>query len=188
MRYFVKVFLLLWVLSELQSTDAAELRSDFRPFAGPDTVARFALEDLAGRKRTQADYRGRVLVVNFWASWCISCVAEFPTLHSMRVQLTGEPFELLAVNVGEDRQTAKRFMDRLITDFSFPVLFDENMLMTREWGVRALPTSFIVDAQGRIVYFAEGERDFANPKVLDRLRRLMPPRRSEAQAAGHDGD
>ena len=139
----------------MQSTDAAELRSDFRPFAGPDTVARFALEDLAGRKRTQADYRGRVLVVNFWASWCTSCLAEFPTLHSMRNQLAGEPFELLAVNVGEDSQTASRFLNGLIPDFSFPVLLDENMVMTREWGVRALPTSFIVDMQGRIVYFAD---------------------------------
>ena len=178
----------MWLLAGVSAADARELRSEFEPFAGPNAVARFALEDLSGQKRTPADYTDLVLVVNFWASWCTSCLAEFPTLHSMRNQLAGEPFELLAVNVGEDRQAAKRFMDRLITDFSFPVLLDENMLMTREWGVRALPTSFIVDAQGRIVYFAEGERDFANPKVLDRLRRLMPPRRSEAQAAGHDGD
>ena len=178
----------MWLLAGVSAADARELRSEFELFAGPNAVARFALEDLSGRKRTPADYTDLVLEVNFWASWCTSCLAEFPTLHSMRNQLAGEPFELLAVNVGEDRQTASRFLNGLIPDFSFPVLLDENMVMTREWGVRALPTSFIVDMQGRIVYFAEGERDFAKPEVVDWLRRLIPSRRTEARSAGHDGD
>ena len=86
---------------------------------------------------------------------------------------------------------AKSFGLRISDSLNNPIeryTFDENMVMTREWGVRALPTSFIVDMQGRIVYFAEGERDFAKPEVVDWLRRLIPSRRTEARSAGHDGD
>jgi thiol-disulfide isomerase/thioredoxin len=188
LRCFVKALSLVLVLCSVTVADARELGTDFRLFAGRDAVARFALEDLTGKKRTLADYSDRVLVVNFWASWCSSCMAEFPTLQVMRAELAGERFELLAVNVGEDRLTAKRFLDGLIPGFSFPVLLDENMLTTRQWRVRALPTSFIVDPQGRIAFFAEGGRNFASPEVVDRLRTLMPTNQAEAPAAGRDDD
>ena len=131
------------------------------------------LKDLDGRPRALSDFLGRVLVVNFWASWCIPCVKELPSMQVARNRLAAEPFEFIAVNVGEDAGQVAAFLQRFDPSLVFPVLLDDNMIVTKQWKVRALPTSYIVDRAGRARYMATGARNFDAPEVFSVIRALI---------------
>jgi len=127
---------------------------------------------LDGRRHRLADYRGRVVLVNFWATWCAPCRAEMPSIERLRRSLEGEPFVVLAVNVGEEAAAVRAFADHV--SMGFPLLLDRDGQVARAWGVRALPVSFVIDPEGRIRYQALGERDWADAEIRSRLRALMP--------------
>ena len=135
-------------------------------------VVNFRLPDLQGQLQDIAQYRGKWLVVNFWATWCPPCVKELPSMQAVRNRLAGEPFEVIAVNVGEDFDQVKNFLNLLDAGLDYPVLLDENLVTTKNWKVRALPTTYIIDAQGRARYIATGERDFDAPEVVSMIRAL----------------
>ena len=94
-------------------------------------------------------------------------------MQALRRQLADEPFEVIAVNVGEDSGQVKNFLDRLDAGLDYPILLDENMVATKLWKVRALPTTYIIDTQGRARYIATGERDFVAPEVVSMIRALV---------------
>ncbi len=131
-----------------------------------------ALSALDGRLHRLTDYRGRVVLVNFWATWCAPCRAEMPSIERLRHSLEHEPFMVLAVNVGEDAAAVRAFAERV--PMNFPLLLDRDTEASRAWGARALPMTFIVGPEGRIRYQALGERDWADSDIRSRLRALMP--------------
>jgi len=131
------------------------------------------LNNLNGDQRSLDDFSGKVLLVNFWATWCPPCVKELPSMQMLRNRLADEPFEVIAVNVGEDSGQVKNFLDRLDAGLDYPILLDENMVATKLWKVRALPTTYIIDTQGRARYIATGERDFGAPEVVSMIRALV---------------
>jgi thiol-disulfide isomerase/thioredoxin len=131
-----------------------------------------ALASLDGGLQRLSDYRGRVVLVNFWASWCGPCRAEMPSIEQLRRSLEREPFAVLAVNVGEDAATVRSFAGRVAMGFA--LLLDPESRVTRAWGARALPTSFVIGPDGHIRYRAIGERDWSDPQIRAALRALMP--------------
>lgn len=90
-----------------------------------------------------------------------------------RNRLAAEPFEFIAVNVGEDAGQVAAFLQRFDPSLDFPVLLDDNMIVTKQWKVRALPTSYIVDRAGRARYIATGARNFDAPEVFSVIRALI---------------
>jgi thiol-disulfide isomerase/thioredoxin len=151
------------------AADADPLR--FIPWREASTPA-LALKDLAGRPHALADYRGQVLLVNFWATWCEPCREEMPSFQRLRERLAGLPFTVLAVNFGESSQKAGEFARGLGLDF--PVLLDPGQQAARAWRVRLLPTSYLVDAEGRVRYSVVGELDWATDAAVNAVRRLLP--------------
>ncbi|MDP6551398.1 MAG: TlpA disulfide reductase family protein [Arenicellales bacterium] len=147
--------------------------------ASPPTLV---LNSLNGDQYTLADFAGKVLLVNFWATWCAPCIKELPSMQAARSRLAGEPFEVIAVNVGEDPAEVKNFLDRLDTALDYLILLDENMVTTKKWKVRVLPTTYIVDAQGQARYVAMGERDFGAAEIVSMIRAL-----AQTQASASDG-
>jgi thiol-disulfide isomerase/thioredoxin len=139
--------------------------SDFAP-------ALLVLRDLAGNEHALADYRGRVVLVNFWASWCDPCRAEMPSMQKLREELAGRRFSILAVNYGESRARVADFVKRAAV--GFPVLLDPDQETARAWRVRVLPVSFVVGADGSVKYRAVGEVDWTSPAIADAVRRLLP--------------
>ena len=133
------------------------------------------LNDLNGDRRSLDDFSGKVLLVNFWATWCPPCVKELPSMQAVRRQFVGEPFEVIAVNVGEDPVDVSNFLNRIDAELEYPILLDENMVAAKNWKVRALPTTYIIDPQGQARYIALGERDFGAPDVVSILRSLALP-------------
>ena len=132
------------------------------------------LRDLNGHLHRLRDYRGQVLIVNFWATWCPPCRAEMPSMEAAWQQLKGKNIRLLAVNVGETEDQVWAFTAEY--DLSFPLLLDEDGKAVRRWPVRGLPTTFVVDPQGNLTYQALGERDWADPKLLGKIRALAADR------------
>ena len=134
-----------------------------------------ALKDLDGRLHDLADYRGTVLLVNFWATWCAPCRDELPSLERLRDALRGRPFEVLAVNVAEGESRVRRFLAEV--PLRSPVLLDRNGDTQRAWKVRGLPATFLLDREGAIRFWYLGELDWAQPKVLRTIEPLLPPAR-----------
>jgi len=141
------------------------------PWTGGATPL-LALSALDGRVHRLADYRGRVVLVNFWATWCGPCRAEMPGIERLRRSLEDEPFAVLAVNVGEDGDAIRAFADRVT--MGFPLLLDREAQTARSWGARVLPMTFVIGPQGRIRYRAVGERDWTDAQIRAALRALMP--------------
>lgn len=127
------------------------------------------LNDDDGKAVDLAQYRGKVVLVNFWASWCPPCRKEFPSLSRVRKLFKPSDFEVLAVNVGEEPDFAFSFAG--ITDF--PVLFDRDSKVIAAWGVQGLPTTFLVNRKGQLAYRAAGGREFDDPDIVSAIRQLL---------------
>ncbi len=118
-----------------------------------------------------AQFNGRVVLVNFWATWCPPCRKEFPSLARVRKVFKPNEFEVIAVNVGEDPESVFSFSG--ITDF--PVVFDRDSKTMGAWSVRGLPTTFLVDRRGRLAYRATGGREFDDADIVATIRQLLTP-------------
>jgi len=131
-----------------------------------------ALEDVDGKLHRLADYKGKVVLINFWATWCAPCREEMPSMQALRDGLQGKPFVVLAINVGEGSRAARDFAEKMA--LRFPILLDRDMNATRAWSARVLPASYVVGPDGKVAYSYLGAIDWNAPQVKGRLERLMP--------------
>lgn len=132
------------------------------------------LKDMAGVEHDLARYRGKVVLLNFWATWCEPCRAEMPSMERLRKRYAGAPFAVLAVNVDEPEQRIRRFLERMPLDFT--VLPDPGMRVTREWNARVLPASFLIGRDGRIRYSVRGDLDWSSDAVTRLVGELIDAR------------
>ncbi|OLA95451.1 MAG: hypothetical protein AUH20_06105 [Candidatus Rokubacteria bacterium 13_2_20CM_69_15_2] len=129
------------------------------------------LNDLAGRPTPVAEYRGRVVLVSFWATWCEFCREQMLAMKQLRQRLAGRPFEIVAVNFGESPTRVREYVKSLSVDF--PVVLDPNQDAVKAWRVRVLPVSFVVDADGRPRYSVLGEFDWASDEAVKTITELL---------------
>ncbi|HYC37149.1 MAG TPA: TlpA disulfide reductase family protein [Usitatibacter sp.] len=148
-----------------------------KPWKG-GPAPRLELEALDGRKFDLAAMRGRVVVVNFWATWCEPCLAEMPSLERLREKMRGRPFEVLAVNYGESEERAGGYVAR--QKLTLPVLLDPEKRTAAAWKVGGLPMTFLVDARGQVRQWAFGERDWSAAPSVKVIEGLL----GEAKRAG----
>jgi thiol-disulfide isomerase/thioredoxin len=132
------------------------------------------LEDLDEVEHDLAEYVGRLVLVNFWATWCPPCRREMPSMERLHQQLADQGLTVLAVNLGEDGDTVFAFTGQLEPSPTFPMLIDPDGKTAEAWGVRGLPTSFVVDPQGRIILRAVGGTELDDPDLMAELRRRLP--------------
>ena len=159
---------------------AAAGAQELRPWAGGATPS-LALQDLDGRPHRLEDYRGKVVLINFWATWCVPCREEMPSMNKLRASLTGRPFAVLAVNLAEPESRIRRFMEQLPLDF--PVLLDRDTGAAKAWRARILPASYLVGPDGRIRYSVLGELDWTQDSVRKTILGLMPREATQPRAA-----
>ena len=131
----------------------------------------FSLPDLKDKPHSLFDYRGKVVLVNFWASWCPPCIYEMPELTRLKAQLADKPFEIIAINVGEKKYKVRKFTR--VINFDLPVLLDTSNDTFNDWGVKTLPTSFLVDASGQIRYQVRGNPGWENETTLSLIATLI---------------
>jgi thiol-disulfide isomerase/thioredoxin len=142
--------------------------------SGPAPV--LALKDLRGRDHRLADYKGRVVLVNFWATWCAPCRDEMPSIQRLKEKLAGRPFAVLAVNLDEPESRIEKFLSEVKLDF--PILLDPGRRVAKAWDARILPASYIVGPGGRVRYTIVGEINWDNEHVVARITELLPSARN----------
>ena len=163
---FIAVALLLLSLPSAAQQAGAGLT----PLADAPPAPAFSLVDMDGTVYRLSDIRGRVVIVNFWAAWCPPCREEMPSMQRAWEQLRAEGILMLGINVGEDEDTIFQFTADYPVDF--PLLLDRDSAVTAQWPVRGLPTTFVVDPAGRLVYQAIGSREWDDPALLALIRAL----------------
>ncbi len=166
MRYLLGAGLLWFTLAAYAQRPGEGLT----PIADAPQAPDFHLTDSEGIEHRLADYRGRVVIVNFWATWCPPCREEMPSMQRAWEQLQAEDIMMLAINVGEDEDTIFQFTANYPVEF--PLLMDLDSKVTGEWPVRGLPTTFVVDPRGRLVYRAIGGREWDDTVILQAVRAL----------------
>lgn len=127
----------------------------------------FALPNLQGETIRLADFRGRVVLLNFWASWCNPCVKEMPLLNEINKQRPD--VELIAVNIGEKTEIVKRFVEELGLDI--PVVLGRDSEIKKDYRISGLPVTLLIDKDGRIIQRITGEFRSVNDieSLLDRV-------------------
>ncbi|MEA3276944.1 MAG: redoxin domain-containing protein [Pseudomonadota bacterium] len=170
MRALLILFAVLYLLA-VTAVSAAE-SDDPELTALPDRppAPDFDLAGPDGDRFRLADYRGMPLIVNFWATWCPPCRAEMPSMQRAWEEVKDEGIAMIAINAGEDANTIRQFTADYPVEFPLPM--DRDFKVIQSWPLKGLPTTFVVDPEGRLAYRAAGEREWDDPKLLDLVREL----------------
>lgn len=159
----------LILLSALLSSFNVQAARPLETYTGNNRE--FSLSDLKDNKHTSSDYQGKVVLVNFWASWCPPCIQEMPELTRLKNKLADQPFEILAINVGEKKYKVRKFAK--LINFNLPVLLDTSKQTFDDWEIKTLPTSFLIDAEGIIRYRVRGNPGWEEKETLAIIEQLL---------------
>jgi thiol-disulfide isomerase/thioredoxin len=118
-----------------------------------------------------SDYRGEVVLINFWASWCPPCVHEMPSMQRLEDRLRDQGFRILAVNLGESEETVRAFLQLIGTGFT--ILLDPHKGSLSDWRAMAYPSSYVVDRAGRLRYSLFGAIEWNEPDVIAQISALL---------------
>jgi thiol-disulfide isomerase/thioredoxin len=133
-----------------------------------DPAPALSLPDGTGRPITLAAMKGKVVYVDFWASWCGPCRQSFPWMADLQRKYGPLGLEVVAINVDKKRADADRFLAS--TPAAFTVVYDPAGATPSAWDVRAMPSSYLIDRQGRVVHVDQGFREADKPALEARVR------------------
>lgn len=140
--------------------------------AAQGTAPDFTLNDINGEKVNLSEFRGKVVLLNFWATWCGPCRAEMPSLNNLYNEFKDKGLVVLAVSVDTSEKPVRSFIKDL--KLSFPVLMDKNKAVSfDEYGVFGLPTTFLINKNGMITEKIMGEREWDSPQMKEKISRLL---------------
>jgi peroxiredoxin len=136
----------------------------------PQPAPDFTLQDYAGREVQLSSLRGQVVLVNFWATWCKTCVVEMPSMEKLVNNMKGKPFRLLAVSVDDGWPEVRRFF---AGGTQLQVLLDPSRSIPKRYGTEKFPESFVVDRDGNVRYYVISDRDWSKPEVAACIESLV---------------
>ena len=150
-----------------------KLGYNLTPVPKPVPAPGFTLEDMDEEKHSFKDFHGKVVLLNFWATWCPPCRREMPSMERLYQKLNGENFTVIAINQMEDGDHVFAYTGQLDVDPTFTILFDKDSKVSNSYRVNGLPTTYLIDKQGNIRYRAIGGREFDHPEVEKQIMQLM---------------
>lgn len=145
---------------------------DLKPYDGaplPD----FTLSDMQSKSHTLSNYKGKVVMLNFWATYCGPCIKEMPSMQRLKDKMAGKPFVILAVDMAEEPANVAAFLDKHDIKVDFPLLLDPDGTVVEQWMISAVPTTFILDMTGTIRYALFGGLEWDSPDVVNTLETLL---------------
>ena len=172
------VYLYLYTLSvKMKKVEEEKYRGFFSSLGvqkiSPSVKAKdFTLGNLEGSPVSLKDFQGKVVFLNFWATWCPPCRAEMPAMEKLWQKFKEEDFVILAVDVREGKEKASSFVKE--NGYTFPVLLDSRGGVANTYGITAIPTTYLLDPERRIVGKALGARDWASQDAFKLIEQLLP--------------
>ncbi len=137
-----------------------------------DTVPSFKARTIDGSKTVALeDYRGKVVLVDFWASWCPPCLKSLPKYNQLRREIGTADFEIVAINVDENTDEARKFLQK--HPVSYPVAKDPKGILPGVFGVKAMPTSYLIDKNGVVKYVHAAFKDGDIEKIKHEIEKLI---------------
>ena len=170
------IFLLVWgssLIAAPMEIPVPELSYDLTKLKEPLAAPAFELPDMDNEIQSLKQFKGKVIMLNFWATWCPPCRREMPSMEALYQDYKDRPFIVIAINEWESEEIVFPFLGQLSVFPTFPILFDQSGDLSKQYNVKGLPTTFIINKQGQIVYRAIGGRDFNHPEVRKILLQLM---------------
>jgi len=131
----------------------------------------FTLPLLTGGNVSLSSYRGKVVILNFWATWCPPCRTEMPSMETLYQRFSAQGLEILAVDIGENVSTVQQFIRN--SGYSFPVLLDSSNRVSSVYGIEAIPTTYIIDREGKIIGRIVGSIMWDNQRVITAIDALL---------------
>jgi cytochrome c biogenesis protein CcmG, thiol:disulfide interchange protein DsbE len=136
-----------------------------------DRAPNFKIVTDGGRTLSRSDFGGKVLVLNFWATWCPPCIEELPTLSAMQQQLAGDGVVVLAVSVDKNEKTYKDFLQR--AKVSFLTAHDPQADISAEYGTFKYPETYIINREGKVVEKFISNQNWMDPQIIQQIRSAM---------------
>ena len=163
--------LCLWFVLSLAQAAGNDAAQTLQPLPRPFAAPAFTLKGDDGKTHRLSDYRGKVVVLNFWATWCPPCRYEMPSMERAHKKVQGENIVLLAVNVGESEDQIFEFTGQY--PVTFQLLLDNDGSVIKKYPVIGLPTTFVIDPSGIVTHRAVGGREWDDEQLLGQLRKLL---------------
>ena len=168
--------LLIAVLASPVSADEPALASllktlDLRGYTSRPAPPQFSGSTLDARQLSMAEHRGTVIVLNFWATWCLECRPEMAVLERLQREFSSRGFVVIGVDVRENTEPVRRYAKEL--GLTFPLVFDPDGKISALYGVIGLPTTFVVGRDGRVVAFAIGPRQWESAPARALIEALL---------------
>lgn len=167
---FIKMLILLLVLILAPATAYAEHASFDKMGVVPPKTSQpapdFVAKNLKGQMVKLSDFKGKVLLLNFWATWCGACIEEMASMQNLYSSLKADGVEVLAISI--DRWNEDRIQEYVKNNkLTFPVLLDQDQKVRKKYHVMGLPTSYLIDAEGKIRGYASGARTWDSEDSQD---------------------
>lgn len=167
---FIRLFLITLLLSISFQVSSSRKFSGLSPVPQRPAAIEFKLQDLTGDWHTISQYKNKTVIVTFWATWCIPCRIEMPSMQRAWEKFDKDSVMMLGINVGEDAEAISGFLEEV--PVKFPILMDKNSLTMRQWYVIGLPTTYVVNPDGKVVYKAIGGREWDDEYFISAIRAL----------------
>ncbi|WP_243370658.1 TlpA disulfide reductase family protein [Geotalea sp. SG265] len=156
-----KVFFATLILCALLAACTRGSEPAIEGKAAPD----FTLQDLSGRQVQLSQFKGKVVFLNFWATWCPPCREEIPSMMKLNRDMAGKPFQMLAVSIDEGGKGAvENFFGK--SGMMLPALLDTDNAVSKRYGTTGVPETFVLDKNGMIVKKVVGGMDWSDPQVV----------------------
>lgn len=150
---------------------ATDYKHGFQIFPDKQLPPDLKLTDTEGKTHDLQDYRGKVVVLNFWGTHCPPCIKEIPSLENLQKKFSLDDFVVLSVNVGEDEEEVMMFLDNFAT--GYPVMLDPGSSTLKQWKLQAFPATFIIDQDGYLRLSYSGGLEWDQQGVVDLLAAEM---------------
>jgi len=131
----------------------------------------FTLPTMDGKAMTLADYRGKVVFLNIWATWCPPCREEMPSMQNLHEKFKGKDFAMLTISIDEDTELVRPFMEEL--GLTFPVAFDPEQTVASQYGITGVPETFLIDKNGVVMHHIVGPGKWDDPSIITAFERLV---------------
>ncbi|MEI6388470.1 MAG: TlpA disulfide reductase family protein [Spirochaetota bacterium] len=143
----------------------------FYVFPAPVDAGDFSIESLNGGSVTLSESKGKVVMLNFWATWCPPCRAEMPSIEILSKKMKGKAFAIMAISVGETKDTVAKFI--ALQKYSYPIYLDPDSKLGTAFNASSIPTTYIFGKDGKAIAGIQGSRQYDTPEVLALLEELI---------------